>query len=184
MQNPFPDPLSDELAVALYDSLLAGMSIGSAMRQARISLSRDYRSTGLPVCYVAENNWNAKRFPCNRGTPRLADWQAWHRLPWRGDKPPRPLLGRNLELHQIAKHFMQGRKVITVAGTGGMGKTALAATFAERFAWMWSQGVRGYSFANEVNAVNFRYALMRALFGDEAAGQGAGLSEISNAKRS
>ena len=68
-------------------------------------------------------------------------------------------------------------KVLTVAGTGGMGKTALAAAFAERFAWMWTRGVSGYSFANEVNAANFRYALMRVLFGNEGAQQGASLSE-------
>ena len=67
--------------------------------------------------------------------------------------------------------------MITVAGTGGMGKTALAATFAERFAWMWTRGASGYSFANEVNAANFSYALMRVLFGDEGARQGASLSE-------
>lgn len=28
MQNPFPDPLSDELAVALYDSLFTGLTLG------------------------------------------------------------------------------------------------------------------------------------------------------------
>ena len=67
--------------------------------------------------------------------------------------------------------------MITVAGTGGVGKTALAAAFAERFAWMWTRGVSGYSFANEVNAANFRYALMRVLFGNEGAQKGASLSE-------
>ena len=37
------------------------------------------------------------------------------------------------------------KKVVTIVGTGGMGKTALAAAFAERFAWLWPRGVRAFS---------------------------------------
>jgi len=177
MQESFPDPLSDDLAVALYDSLFSGLSIGEALRQARMSLARHPHSVGLPVGYVSANGWS-EAFPIQQGTPSVGGLGKPGESALGGEiQPPRPLLGRNLELHQIAKHFVDGHKVITVAGTGGMGKTALAAAFAERFAWMWTRGVSGYSFANEVNAANFRYALMRVLFGDEGAQQGASLSE-------
>lgn len=94
-------------------------------------------------------------------------------------QPPRPLLGRNLELHKLAKLFAEGQKVITVAGTGGMGKTALAAAFAERFAWMWSQGVQGYSFANEVNYHSFISALLRNLYSHEQVSRSVALPEIA-----
>ncbi len=177
MQESFPDPLSDELAVALYDSLFSGLGMGEALRQARMSLMREPRSVGLPVGYVSANGWR-EAFPIQPGMPSVGGLGKPGFASLGGEiQPPRPLLGRNLELHQIANHFMQGRRVITVAGTGGMGKTALAAAFAERFAWLWPQGVRGVSFANEVNAANFQYALMRVLFGEEGAQKGAGLSE-------
>lgn len=177
MQESFPDPLSDDLAVALYDSLFSGLSIGEALRQARMSLARHPHSVGLPVGYVSANGWS-ETFPIQQGTPSVGGLGKPGESALGGEiQPPRPLLGRNLELHQIAKHFADGGKVITVAGTGGMGKTALAAAFAERFAWMWTRGVSGYSFANEVNAANFRYALMRVLFGEDGAQKGASLSE-------
>lgn len=177
MQNPFPDPFSDDLAVKLYRGLLAGLKIGEALRLTRVALARHPYSVGLPVGYVSANGW-IEALPIGEGTPSVGGLGKPGEVSLGGEiQPPRPLLGRNLELHQIAKLFSQGRRVITVAGTGGMGKTALAAAFAERFAWMWSRGVRAYSFANEVNAANFRYALMRALFGEEQAQQGAGLSE-------
>ncbi len=177
MQESFPDPLSDDLAVALYDSLFSGLSIGEALRQARMSLARHPQSVGLPAGYVSTNGWS-EAFPIQQGTPSVGGLGKPGESALGGEiQPPRPLLGRNLELHQIAKHFADGRKVITVAGTGGMGKTALAAAFAERFAWMWTRGVSGYSFANEVNAANFRYALMRVLFGEDGAQKGASLNE-------
>jgi hypothetical protein len=48
---------------------------------------------------------------------------------------PKPLLGRNRALYDLARLYSAGKHVVTIAGTGGIGKTALAASFAERFAW-------------------------------------------------
>lgn len=62
MQESFPDPLSDDLAVALYDSLFSGLSIGECLRQARLSLLREPQSVGLPVGYVSTNGWS-EAFP-------------------------------------------------------------------------------------------------------------------------
>ena len=38
MQGAYPDDLSDDLAVAFYETLLAGLSVGEALRQARHTL--------------------------------------------------------------------------------------------------------------------------------------------------
>ena len=141
MQNPFPDPLSDEIATAFYDSLFAGLTFGEALRQARGNLAQHPASVGLPVGYVAKNAWK-ELLPLREGMSSVGSLGKPGVAALGGEiQPPRPLLGRNLELHQLAKLFTEGQKVITVAGTGGMGKTALAASFAERFAWMWPQGV-------------------------------------------
>ena len=171
MQNPFPDALSDDLAVALYDYLFAGMPFGEALRQARQNLAQHPQSVGLPVGYVARNGWEAP-LPLRAGTPAVGKLTKPGFAALGGEiQPPRPLLGRNRELHQLARLYADGQKVVTVVGTGGMGKTALAAAFAERFAWRWSQGVWAYSFANEVNSIGFTNALLAALFGPETARQ-------------
>ena len=70
MQEFFPDPLSDDLAVALYDSLFSGLSISESLRQARMSLARHPQSVGLPVGYVSANGWS-EAFPIQQGTPSV-----------------------------------------------------------------------------------------------------------------
>ncbi|MDX9992216.1 MAG: CHAT domain-containing protein, partial [Anaerolineales bacterium] len=171
MQSAFPDPLSDDLAAALYDSLFAGMSFGEALRQARLALAQHPQSMGLPVGYAARDGWKAS-LPLRAGKPAVAGLVKPGQTALGGEiQPPRPLLGRNRELHQLAKLYSEGQQVLTIAGTGGMGKTALAAAFAERFAWRWPQGVCAYSFASQVNFVDFSAALLRQLLGAEAASQ-------------
>ncbi|MFQ5344077.1 MAG: CHAT domain-containing protein, partial [Anaerolineae bacterium] len=171
MQGPFPDPLSDDLAVALYEFLLAGHSLAEALRQARLALSAQPQAAGLPVGYVARDSWGA--LPLRSGAPTLYSL----RLPGQVHlplevQPPRPLRGRNAELHALAALYSQGTRVVTVVGTGGVGKTALAGAFAERFGWRWPDGVLGLSFAvGEPDAGRLRGDLLRGLLGEAAAEQ-------------
>lgn len=168
MQGPFPDALSDELASTLYNWLLAGQPLGEALRQARWSLfaSEQIWATGLPVAYVSQNGWQPLAIP--DGTPQLGSFG----LPGRTNlvpetQPPMPLLGRHQMLHQLASLYDEyGRGVVTIAGAGGIGKTALAASFAARFAWRWPDGVASLSFASgNVAADAFRTALWAKLSG-------------------
>ncbi|MDY7076499.1 MAG: CHAT domain-containing protein, partial [Chloroflexota bacterium] len=181
MQGGFPDPLSDDLAVALYRHLLAGHSLAQAVRQARVALghvSQDPAAAGLPVCYVARNAWGP--LPCRPGAPTVA---ANLRLPGQVHLPtevqaPNPLRGRNAQLYALAQLYTPrpegggGARVVTVVGTGGVGKTALAAAFAERFGWRWPDGVLALSFAAaEPDAARFRADLLRGLLGEGVAQQ-------------
>jgi len=51
-----------------------------------------------------------------------------------------------------------------------VGKTALSATFAERFGWRWPEGVLGVSFASgELDAARLHGELLRGLRGEAAA---------------
>jgi len=175
MQGGFPDHLSDDFAVPLYRYLLAGHSLAAAVRQARVGLSGDPAAAGLPVCYAARDGWAA--LPCRAGAPTVA---ASLRLPGRVHLPPeiqapQPLRGRNGALHELAKLYaprpeVDGARVVTVVGAGGMGKTALAAAFVERFGYRWPGGVLAVSFAaGEPDAARLRADLLRGLLGQSAA---------------
>lgn len=172
MQGAFPDPLSDELAVAFYETLLAGFSVAEALRQARQTLFMNSpEAAGLPVVYAAHDSWRPLPLPLQGGQPLVGGLGLPGQAQLTSEvQPPRPLLGRNRELHELAQLYSAGWRVVTVNGSGGVGKTALAAAFAERFAWRWPQGVRTVSFASDVvNAAAFRGALLRALRGDAEA---------------
>ena len=171
MQAAFPDTLSDDVANAFYETVLAGHSLAEALRQARQALLNYANYLGLVVGYTARKGWAA--LPLQEGQPQVGGLGLPGGLRLTGEvQPPRPILGRNRELHELAALYSAETKVITINGTGGMGKTALAASFAERFAWRWPQGVRAISFASDiVNAADFRRKLLRELIGQQQADQ-------------
>ena len=108
MQGSIDDRLSDDFATALYDSLFQGFTFGEALQQARQNIARNTRDVGLPVGYVSANGWS-EAFPIQPGTPSVGGLGKPGESALGGEiQPPRPLLGRNLELHQIAKHFASG----------------------------------------------------------------------------
>ncbi len=162
--------MSDALAVAFYETLLAGQSVAEAARQARHTLLMARpEAAGLPVIYVARESW--RPLPVQAGQTLVGGLGLPGQVQLTSEvQPPRPLMGRNRELHDVARLYRTGKRVVTVNGTGGVGKTALAAAFAERFAWRWPQGVRTVSFASDVvNAAAFSTTLLRALRGEAEA---------------
>ena len=171
MQGEFLDALSEPFAVALYDTLLAGQSLAEALRQARQAIANHPAQVGLPVGYTAREAWGA--LPLTQGQPIVGSLGLPGKVQLASEvQPPRPLLGRNRELHALAQIYARGHRVVTITGTGGIGKTALAAAFAERFAWRWAEGVRSVSFASDVvDAQMFRLALLRELEGESRAQQ-------------
>ncbi len=146
MQHDFPDPLSDDLVAAFYRYLSAGRQPSEALRQARIRLADEHpAAAGMLVCYTCDDGWAALNLPPGQPTIHL-DWSTPVRLPDQVTVPTTGLLGRNAELVALATALQQGR-VATIVGAGGMGKTALAATFIRRFGWRFGR-VAGVSFAN------------------------------------
>lgn len=179
MQGPFPDDLSDDLAAALYRSLLSGRPLGQALMAARMALSKDETAVPLPVAYVARGG--DAPLPLQPGHParQRLDLSAHCHLPT-AVQAPDPFLGRNAELHQLAQ-LAADHPVITIIGAGGMGKTALAAAYARRFALRYLDGVIGYSFAaGDVDDGAFRRELLDRLVGDGAA---VGMADQSAARQ-
>lgn len=166
MQGAFPDDLSDELACALYQALLAGHSLGPALRQARLALHQHSFAIGLPVGYVVRGGDTP--LPLQVGSANLRFNLAEKvQLPPELT-PPQQLFGRHLALYELAHMFSEGAQVVTITGTGGMGKTALSASFAQRFGWRWPEGVVAYSFANTIiNGVHFRQSLAQGVMGKQ-----------------
>ncbi|MDW8390527.1 MAG: CHAT domain-containing protein, partial [Oscillochloridaceae bacterium] len=184
MQHNFPDPLSDELAAAFYRYLCSGNDVAEAVRQARLSMAGAHPAKmGLLVAYACHAAWSALPLPggapdCDLALPaRLS-------LPENVIPPAGGLLGRNRELAALARALDESA-VATVAGAGGMGKTALAAAFARRFGWRFRRVV-GVSFAGApvdearvcrelIERLAGPQALQAALEGGDQAGMAARL---------
>ncbi len=84
-------------------------------------------------------------------------------------QPPRPLLGRNRALHDLARLYSATKSSPSTAPAASA-RPRSAAAFAERFVWRWPEGVRTISFASYTpNAADFRRRLLEALLGEGAA---------------
>ncbi len=187
MQGTLPDSLAPAFARHFYAALFQGLPLPEALRQARLAMHDDALDllkgeeerevqakhlAALPVLYLAQNVLEAFPLPQGQPAPYL-NLPGRVALPEETISAPTPFLGREEHLHGLARLYQEGHRVITLTGTAGVGKTALAAAFARRFAWYWLHGVVGYSFAPFEEqlppALAFAQALGAAALGPEAA---------------
>lgn len=169
MQGNFPDSLSGPFASTLYEFLLAGEPLHEALRQARLALQDDPDSVGLPVLYAARGGYGQLTLQEGSSDCTKLAWSRHWRLPM-ALQPQTLLLGREAELYGLANLFTRRNRVVTVVGTGGIGKTALAASFVQRFGWRWAGGVVGVTFADSPTLAPqaFMFELLRHLLGADA----------------
>jgi hypothetical protein len=163
-QGDIPVKLSHTIAGAFYGNLLASNSLSEALRLGRVELQNDPCVLGLPVGYSTCNGWrpidtNSNSTKQTSSSTQEIILQAQIHLP-REVRAPHPLLGRNIELHKLAKLYSSGKKVVNISGAPGIGKSALAASFAEHFGWRWKRGVYAISLSHAVTFIDFCKVLL------------------------
>jgi tetratricopeptide (TPR) repeat protein len=135
---------------AFYSELARGVSVEEALLQARLALAESPRrwAIGVPVLYTALSS-PAAGFSSIAGTPTIHE----HQPRIEATALPRAegaFQGRIEELKVIGKHLTGDSRprLLTIHGTGGQGKTALAREAMERFAYAWPGGIWSISLEN------------------------------------
>ena len=147
MQFTVPDVSARQFVARFYRYLFRGETVLEAVRQGRMAVLNDPAlpmearrlAFGIPVLYVQGPRLPEFSLPEGRG---LRVVEPAPRVDLSGlPVPEGGFFGRHRELVQIgerlvARHGAQrSAAVVTLHGTGGIGKTALLRRAAERFAW-------------------------------------------------
>jgi tetratricopeptide (TPR) repeat protein len=126
-----------------YSELARGSSVEDALFQARLTLANSSRkwAIGVPVLYTALAE-PVGGFSHNPGTPTVIE----HQPAIEAIVIPRAegvFQGRIDELKQLGEYLTGDNRarIVTIHGSGGQGKTALAREAVERFAYAWPGGV-------------------------------------------
>ena len=131
---------------AFYDNLARGVPVEEAVFQMRLSLVKSTRrwAIGVPVLYTALAA-PAPGFSTAAGAPVVANPQETALRGVIGVLPQTQgaFQGRTHELLQVGDWLTGDNRprILTVHGSGGQGKTALAREIVERFAYAWPGGV-------------------------------------------
>ncbi|HEU4323126.1 MAG TPA: tetratricopeptide repeat protein [Roseiflexaceae bacterium] len=150
-QFPAQDEAAALFATSFYRALAAGRHPAEALYRARRQLRTQFPDQPLvwaaPVLYGARgHSWQVQRPPLDAPLPPLEP-PAPQTAPLRGAGPASGLfVGRDREQLELARLFVHdGARIVTVRGPGGMGKTALVHTLAERLRFHFTGGILAHS---------------------------------------
>ena len=148
-----------------YSELASGVPVEEALFQARLTLADSPRTwaIGVPVLYTSLSQ-PASGFTAQTGAPAIEE----HRPPIDAIALPRAgggFQGRIEELSLLGDKLTGDERppVITIHGSGGQGKTALAREAVERFAFAWPGGIWAISLENLPSREVFLTTLARFL---------------------
>ena len=129
---------------AFYNELARGTPVEEALFQARLTLKQQSPRSwvvGVPVLYTSLSE-PAPGFRCHDGTPTVKDKDFPIDV---SVLPPveGTFRGRINDMLTLGTQLTgdQRPRILTILGSGGQGKTALALKLVERFAFAWSGGV-------------------------------------------
>lgn len=133
MQFPIADVSAFMFSRAFYASLKDGFSYEEAVYHGRMMIRSAGVDWGIPVLLSSGNSKRLRVLGSNPGVP-----EAKHNVP----SDDRPFIGRSKELKALRKAVIQPTKrLVTITGMGGMGKTRLARQFARTATDVFTDGV-------------------------------------------
>ncbi|WP_448543866.1 CHAT domain-containing protein, partial [Roseiflexus sp.] len=141
------DEAAAHVARTFYRLLASGQHPAQALYRARLQLKNQFRSEprewAIPVLYLARNYaWQVQR-PVLHEPLRPLEPPVPHTTQLRAPDPSAGrFVGRNKELLDLARLFInEQRRIVTIRGAGGMGKTALVNALAERLRFHFRDGI-------------------------------------------
>ncbi len=141
------DEAAAHVARTFYRLLASGQHPAQALYRARLQLKNQFRSEprewAIPVLYLARNYaWQVQR-PVLNEPLRPLEPPVPHTTQLRApDQSAGRFVGRNKELLDLARLFInEQRRIVTIRGAGGMGKTALVNALAERLRFHFRDGI-------------------------------------------
>jgi tetratricopeptide (TPR) repeat protein len=141
------DEAAAHFARTFYRLLASGQHPAQALYRARLQLKNQFRSEprewAIPVLYLAQNYaWQVQR-PVLNEPLRPLEPPVPHTTQLRApDQSAGRFVGRNKELLDLARLFInEQRRIVTIRGAGGMGKTALVNALAERLRFHFRDGI-------------------------------------------
>ncbi len=165
MRMSIHDDDARDFSRLFYSELASGVPVEEALFQARLTLASSPRTwaTGVPVLYTALSE-PAAGYASVAGAPTIEE----HRPPVDAIALPRAeggLQGRIDEMVWLGDKLTGDERppVLTIHGTGGQGKTALACEAVERFAFAWPGGIWAISLENLPSREVFLTSLARFL---------------------
>ena len=166
MRFSIPDEDALTFSRTFYSYLARGSTVEEAAYQVRLALSRNRQCQwmiGVPLLYTSLSA-PATGFASVAGTPEIKEYQPNTEV----SALPRAegaFQGRIDELIQLGDLLTGDRRprLVTIYGSGGQGKTALAREAVERFAYAWPGGVWATSLENLPGREQFVNDLARFL---------------------
>jgi tetratricopeptide (TPR) repeat protein len=148
-----------------YNELARGVPVEEALFQSRLTLAKSQRSwvVGVPVLYTSLPE-AAPGFVNHDGTPTVKDNSSHVDV---SVLPPveGAFQGRINDLITLGTVLTgdQRPRILTILGSGGQGKTALALKLVERFAFAWPGGVWAIALDHLPDRSTFIFALAQFL---------------------
>ena len=141
------DEAAAHFARTFYRLLASGQHPAQALYRARLQLKNQFRSEprewAIPVLYLAQNYaWQVQRPVLNEPLRPLEPPVPHTTQLHAPDQSAGRFVGRNKELLDLARLFInEQRRIVTIRGAGGMGKTALVNALAERLRFHFRDGI-------------------------------------------
>ncbi len=144
MRFSIPDDDALTFSRTFYSYLVRGSSVEEAVYRVRLALARNQHRpwmVGMPVLYTALSA-PAAGFPSIQGTPSIEEHQP--RIEVTALPRAEGIFQGRADDFKALGDALTGdtrRRIVTIHGGGGQGKTALAREAVERFAYAWPGGV-------------------------------------------